>query len=146
VKLEDLMTNVAPEWRSAFVRFVETGEADEAFLNHLDRDEETQAAVERAFSEQSKALEGLAQALRESDTALAAQAPRPRAVDTVEMMTRSFETAVHLPPVERHAMFEAAITKASQGLAAKGERQGLRETLSDLKQAVVAAQAAVLEK
>ncbi len=144
VKLEDLMANVAPEWRSAFVTFIETGEAEEAFLNHLDRDKATQDAVELAFGAQSEALEGLAHALRESDTVFkAAIVTQSAAAQTFDAITRALESAMRLPKEERHAVLEGAIATVSRDIASIGERRELQETLSDLKHAVGVAEAVV---
>lgn len=138
------MTKVPPEWRPAFLRFVETGEADEAFLDHLDGDKTTQEAVELAFSAQSQALEGLAHALRESDTMIkATNAGEPAAAQTFDAITRALEGAVRLPKEERHAVLEGAITTASRDIARIGDRHELQETLSELKNAVGVAEAAV---
>lgn len=54
---------IEPKWRAAFARFVETGEAEEEFLDYLNSNPEAQAAVERAFSKQAAALEELAGAM-----------------------------------------------------------------------------------
>jgi hypothetical protein len=144
VKLAHLVDKVASPWRGAFVRFVESGDADEAFLDYLDRDASAQQAVELAFGEQARALEGLAQRLRESDAPLAtAGSTRPAAAQMFETLTRALETAVRLPTAERHTVIEAAIARASEGIAEKGDRAELRETLADLKHAAAVAEAAV---
>src|SRR6266542_4527873 len=102
MKLEDLIVKVAPEWRAAFVQFIETGEAEGTFLDHLDRDKATQEAVELAFTAQSEALEGLAQTLREREpVAAAVQSVQPNATQTFDAIVRVLETAVQLPSHER---------------------------------------------
>lgn len=54
---------IDPKWQAAFVRFVETGEADDEFLEYLNSDPGAQAAVEEAFSRQAAALQELAGAM-----------------------------------------------------------------------------------
>jgi hypothetical protein len=62
--LTDLLDSVDEQWRSEFERFVETGEADDAFLTYLDQDEGAQQAVEAAFKRQAAKFEGLAAELK----------------------------------------------------------------------------------
>jgi hypothetical protein len=62
--LKDLMDNVDLEWHSEFVSFVETGEANEAFLAYLDQNENAQLAVEGAFKRQAAKFEELATELK----------------------------------------------------------------------------------
>ena len=63
---EELAASLPEEWRAAFCRFVETGEAEKAFLDFLDSDNAAQAAVEIAFNEQAAALERLGAMLHSS--------------------------------------------------------------------------------
>ena len=58
--LQDLMDNVDTRWHSEFVCFVETGEANDAFLAYLDENESAQMAVEGAFKRQAAKFEELA--------------------------------------------------------------------------------------
>ena len=58
--LQDLMDNVDIRWHSEFVCFVETGEANDAFLAYLDENESAQMAVEGAFKRQAAKFEELA--------------------------------------------------------------------------------------
>jgi len=44
--LRKLLTKIEPQWHAEFERFVETGEADDAFLAYLDQTETAQMAVE----------------------------------------------------------------------------------------------------
>lgn len=63
---EDLIELVEPTRRQAFLQFINTGEADEDFLNHLNQDKDCQRAVELAFTRQAAGFEDLAQALKET--------------------------------------------------------------------------------
>ena len=147
MKLEDLAVRMAPEWRNPFVRFIETGEAEEAFLDHLDRDKATQEAVELAFSAQSQALEGLAHALRESETLTPVDSNTASTpAQTSDAIARALEFAVYLPSLQRTAVLETAVAAVSRDMVRIGEGQQLQDTLSDLKRAVVAAETAVNER
>lgn len=140
------MAGVPAEWRGAFVQFVETGETTEAFLSHLDRDPATQQAVELAFNAQSRALEDLAQVLREGDQPAVAPAPAQAAPvpQTFQTVTKVLETALRLPKIQRHAVLEAALTSATQGLAAaSADRTALRETLADIREAAGVVEAGI---
>src|SRR5712664_146200 len=64
MKIEDLLKNVDSKWHGDFLRFVETGEAGEQFLDYLNHDEGGQQAVEVAFNAQAQAFQGLAEELR----------------------------------------------------------------------------------
>lgn len=55
---------VEPIWQRDFESFVETGEASEAFLKHLERDASCQRAVDVVFRQQAAALEELSRDLR----------------------------------------------------------------------------------
>lgn len=59
------MPNTACErWKSELDKFIETGEASEEFLTHLDNCEYCQATVEIAFDRQAKAFERLGAYIR----------------------------------------------------------------------------------
>lgn len=62
--LTDVLDSVDERWRSEFERFVETGEADDAFLSYLDQSEGAQMAVEVAFKRQAAKFEDLAAELK----------------------------------------------------------------------------------
>lgn len=55
--LTDLLGGIEEKWHSEFERFVETGEADDEFLNYLDGDKTAQHAVEIAFKRQAAKFE-----------------------------------------------------------------------------------------
>ena len=66
MRVEDLKARLPEKWQDAFVRFVQTGEADEAFLRFLDGSTDAQEAVEEAFTAQAKAFERFAKELQGS--------------------------------------------------------------------------------
>jgi hypothetical protein len=61
---EELAEGLPVEWRAAFVRFVETGEAEQGFLDFLETDKPAQEAVEVMFNETAAAFERLGAFLR----------------------------------------------------------------------------------
>lgn len=68
----DELDRIDLKWRDAFSRFVETGEADDDFLDYLNQNREAQNAAEAAFAKQAARLGRLAEDLRpepESPTA-----------------------------------------------------------------------------
>lgn len=68
MKTAEYLRNVKPEWQAAFVRFVETGEAEEDFLNYLNSDEGAQQAVEAAFSAQAEAFQSMADEFKRNES------------------------------------------------------------------------------
>ena len=55
---------VTEKWQDAFTQFIQTGEANDEFLNYLDNDKKAQEAVEMAFTEQAKGFQNLAEELK----------------------------------------------------------------------------------
>jgi hypothetical protein len=123
--LTKLIQSVAPNWRSEFQRFVETGEADEAFLTYLNKDASAQEAVEEAFNHQVSQFEGLAAELKKrrtpesqeampslTSTKLAAvvevvmQTPREQREEVVK--TRTAEFAASVPIEDRNVLTQVA--------------------------------------
>ena len=123
--LTKLIESIAPRWRSQFQRFVETGEADEAFLSYLNQDTSAQNAVEEAFNHQVSQFEGLAAELKKrrtlesqevmpslTSTKLAAvvevvmQTPREQREEVVK--TRTAEFAASVPIEDRIVLTQVA--------------------------------------
>ena len=138
MKLADLLDDIPQEWHHAFVRFVETGEAEAAFLDYLDRDKRGQRAIERAFSAQAEALEGLGAALRESGRAQQGTAATTRSVerrDTSIAIANAFEQVLELSTEDRRSTLAdaaAAMARAADG----GRVKKLRTAVSDFQRAV----------
>lgn len=89
----DLLREINPEWHGAFVRFVETGEASEEFLDYLDSDETCQRMMETALIERLKIVEPYVAALR--------AAPVPSADEARAEIARAIERTAMLPAEER---------------------------------------------
>lgn len=64
MKIEEIATQVKPEWREDFLKFIETGNASAEFLKHLDEDENCQVAVSQAFVRQAMSLQNLAATIK----------------------------------------------------------------------------------
>lgn len=63
MNFESLLTSILPEHRESFLRFAETGEAPQAFLDYLDADRACQQALEEVLEIQSSGFRGLAAGL-----------------------------------------------------------------------------------
>ena len=61
-----LAVNACAEWKEAFLSFVRTGEAGDAYLKHLENCLQCQAMIEEAFERTAAALEKLSLHLNEA--------------------------------------------------------------------------------
>jgi hypothetical protein len=135
--LEDLEEMVAPQWRSAFLRFVETGEAEEDFLDFLDRDEQCQRAVEQAFDRQAKGFEGMAAELRRVSDAAERQEPTPSPAQAVAVSAISnsiaavVAMALQSPPAQRDEVVEK-YTIAFAASVSPGEAREVKAVISSV--------------
>jgi hypothetical protein len=111
VDTKALLSKLAPQWHTAFLRFVETGEADAQFLAFMDENEDCQRAVEAAFNEQALTFERLSRRIHEKG-----DAAMPVAAAGSEALTASvaqvLERALELPPEQR----SQAVRKAARAL------------------------------
>jgi hypothetical protein len=64
LNLQDLLGHVDKKWRKDFVRFIDTGEAGDEFLDYLNHDSGGQQAVEMAFTAHANSIQGLAEELK----------------------------------------------------------------------------------
>ncbi len=63
------LEQIRPEFRESFQRFVDNGEADEAFLEYMDADEACQQAIDVALRKQAEEVRAFAEALRAPEAA-----------------------------------------------------------------------------
>jgi hypothetical protein len=110
MKLEPLLSGIAEDWHGDFINFVQTGDASPKFLQYLDGDPEAQKAVETAFTEQARALEGLAQLVKNPSAKPEKATP---AEGVSASVARAFERIGELSGEER----AHAITVASETLS-----------------------------
>lgn len=68
---------VKPQFRSAFARFVETGEMDASFEEFLNSDADCQAAIEAVATEQLESLRDFGRSLRAGQPEAAHSSPQP---------------------------------------------------------------------
>ena len=115
MRLEELLKNIAPKWHKEFLRFVETGEATDSFLDYLNKDKGGQAAVEMAFDAQVKAFEGLAEELKKPQPPMEVSVELARAASRT--MATAVETVMHLPPDQRGEVLEEAASVLGTSLA-----------------------------
>ena len=115
MRLEELLNNIAPKWHKEFLRFVETGEATDGFLDYLNKDKGGQAAVEMAFDAQVKAFEGLAEELKKPQPPMEVSVELARTASRT--MATAVETVMQLPPDQRGEVLEEAASVLGTSLA-----------------------------
>jgi hypothetical protein len=137
MKLEELIERVKPDWRPDFLSFIETGEAQEAFLTYLDHDADAEAAVELAFSSQATAFEKLGREL--SAPSDPAGSPFDLATSEPAMASAkirlALEDALRLPSKD----YAALIDQMAEGLKAErrpDERKEISTLLEGMARAV----------
>lgn len=115
MKLEDLMEKVSPRWRQEFVRFVQTGEASDAFLDYLDEDPGAQEAVEEAFEVQAAGLERLSELLESPGSEGDEERAGARQEAVTARMALAISEAAEFSDAERHELAEgmAALIRAA---------------------------------
>ena len=133
MKIEDLLKNVDRRWHGDFLRFVETGEAGEQFLDYLNHNKGGQQAVEMAFSAQAQAFQGLAEELRNPPKYIEVSTEPLAAAST--RMAEAVEVVLQLPPEQRNEVLQkaASVIEATLG----PERQGTaRSVVQNLEHAL----------
>jgi len=129
VKFNDIIERVDEEWREQFTRFIETGEADEPFLNHLDASEACQRAVDEAITAQGVAFAGLASALDGTSE------PLKRREAAAASLACGLESVMELPEDERPDAISGAL--AAVRLLTKGlKKQELMAAVEQLDEEV----------
>jgi hypothetical protein len=129
MELEPLLDSIGIKWHQDFIRFVQTGDASPEFLTYLDGDPKAQAAVEAAFTDQARALEGLAKLIKTSNFSTATKASPSEGVS----IARSFQRIADLTGDEREeAVSVAAKALAHHAAAQPGKAEALKSALSAL--------------
>ncbi len=137
MKLDNLLSLVDQRWHEAFLRFVETGEAQKEFLSYLDKDARAQKAVDEAFTAQAAAFENLARELRTAEAepqkaAAAANDLRARTV-TASIVAALAET-IELPPEDREDALHKAVV-AIRAAVGPEKRHELTAVVAQLNRA-----------
>lgn len=65
MKISEILGLVEPEWQAEFLRFTQTGEAEEEFMAYLERDAGCQKACETVVIAQMVAMQEFARAFGE---------------------------------------------------------------------------------
>jgi predicted NBD/HSP70 family sugar kinase len=118
VELDKLLKLVKPEWHKAFLRFIDTGEADEAFMKYMNGDPQAQGAVEMAFDAQAKAFEGLATELS-SQRVSTAQTPTAVSGD----LARVVRDVLTLDPQVRREVLQEAVCALEASISPKQKKE-----------------------
>jgi hypothetical protein len=112
-----LLDLVKPEWRQAFLQFVQTGDADEKFLDYLNGDEKGRQAVEEAFSQQAKAFEGLAAELKQSSDVGTVPPRSPGVSGIPDRIAATLQVALETPVEQRRQVMEEKASELAASMA-----------------------------
>ena len=135
MQLNEVLKTVPSRWHEEFRRFVNTGEAESAFLAFLDSNAECQTAVETVFEEQSKALEALAAGLRSAPTDVEV----PSTTVTVSTdLARALQETILLPKSQRVRVIELA-KEAVQETAPSDKRDEVEREIAAVGESLASA-------
>jgi hypothetical protein len=113
VVFSKLLPRIEQQWREAFVRFVETGQASEEFMNYLLSDATCQRMMEQALTERFKSVQPHVTA------ALASPVEKTR----IEF-ARAFERAAALPEPERTEVLHGVASDLEKHMRARTRAAG----------------------
>lgn len=131
MRLSDLLDSVDRRWHQDFIRFIDSGEAGEEFLDQLDRDEALQRAVEDAFSDQAAALQDFARWLQSEDEADFGDVAPPEP-ERVERRLEAALTAASSLPIEQRKVVAGRAAAA----AARSHHRELEDVVHEMEIAV----------
>jgi hypothetical protein len=100
--LTELLADIDRAWQLDFVRFVETGEASEDFLDYMDSDASCQQAIEKMMAAQAEILTPVVMEIGQPS---ASKTPE---TTTVEPIVRAIQDVLTLPEPERGRTLHAA--------------------------------------
>jgi hypothetical protein len=129
MKLDDLLQDVDERWHQMFIQFVHTGEGSKDFLDYLNENAKAQSAVERAFTAQVDALQGLADVIKRKG-----HEKLKSAVETEQpsmAIARAVERVMELPGEKRSEAVADAAAALAQRTDPKRSAE-MRSTLSEL--------------
>ncbi|MGC2695539.1 MAG: hypothetical protein WA738_07090 [Candidatus Angelobacter sp.] len=106
MNLNDLLGHVDEKWQKDFLRFIDTGEADDAFLTYLNHDTRGQQAVEMAFNAHAQAIQGLAEELKKPP--LADEITIDPAATASKKLVHAVEGVLELAPEQRNMVVKEA--------------------------------------
>jgi hypothetical protein len=126
--LADLIGKISEGWRPAFERFVETGEAEAAFLDYLNKDLDAQEAVETAFNRQAAKFEDLAAELKKTEPTTEPQYK----VAAPAKVAAAVQAALETPTAQREEVMQTSTAEIAASTAAE-ERIVLTEFARSLE-------------
>lgn len=136
MKFEELLTHIKPEWQDSFLRFIDTGEASDKFLEYLELDDEAQKAVEIAFKTQARAFEELAGELRKTRAEVGKPQESELEANDVDVLSAEFADAMEkiseLSAEERTEV----IHRTASALRASPKHAALRSAVQTLEKAL----------
>lgn len=107
MNIKEIADKVDAKWRGDFLHFVDTGEASQKFLDNIDNNAALQAAVEKAFRVQAKAVEHIARRLSRAPKPALAKKPEP----LISGLKNSFRNLLGKKeperPIEKRALSKA---------------------------------------
>lgn len=128
-----LMHSVASKWHIEFRRFIETGEAQEAFLDYLNQDSAAQDAVEKAFNHQATQFERLATELKKRNESKGAESSASVArSSTSSKLAAVVEAAIHTPKEQREEVVQTSTAELAASMPVE-ERKVLKEIVRSLE-------------
>lgn len=122
MSLKELLSLVEEKWHDAFLHFVQSGEADQEFLDYIDSNESMQKAVEKAFHMQAAPIKGLARKLAKSEE----NVPRPEVINTAKDMKMTFKKMLGLSDTGKLELKKLVISELDAH-----EKQEVVELLED---------------
>ena len=136
MQMEQLLTRIEPVWRQAFIRFIQTGEAEDAFLNYLDTDASAQEVVEEAFTIQAAGLERVSELLKDPARVEAMLADRADELSTRLAMTLS--EMAELPDGVQHSVAQKTVSVLESTVPPE-RRKRVESFVADLDESVAEA-------
>jgi restriction endonuclease Mrr len=124
---------VAPEWHTEFQQFIETGDAEEVFLDYLNQDSAAQDAVEKAFNRQAAQFERLAAELKKRKALKGRESSVSAArSSTPSKLAAVVEAAIHTPQEQREQVVQTSTAELAASMPAE-ERKVLKEVVRSLE-------------
>ena len=120
MKTEELLTAIEPRWADAFTRFVQTGEAENDFLEYVNQSQEAQQAVEAAFEAQARAFQSIAEDLKKAEPGTSQYSSDMPDVSVVA--AQAVEDVMLLPPQKSREAMEKVASALKAALRPEQQR------------------------
>jgi hypothetical protein len=130
-----LTAGIKSKWQSAFEHFIKTGEADKAFLDYLDQDQEGQKAVEAAFVAEAQGFEALAKDLKQSQNQPAAPGDASRAGALSAGLANVLYQALQLPAEQRAELLHGTASALTESVRPE-KRAAVQDLVRELRDSV----------